>query len=242
MRKPYPVLLLMLLLGVLIAPAYAYNSVYGGKINNFSNEPTTGTAFAATANMKAKQTDAGGSVTKIKSFYGVTKLEENLTFPYYNSWTEVVANTFSPKVKSTDNPGLTTALAAKSITVATPTMQSGTSSPRGLGVWIDFNNDKDFADAGEFVYASPSYSINNFYASITIPATATLGATRMREKCKSNSTVTSAESCLSMAYGEAEDYTITISTNVAPTVNIYKPGISSAYYAPATLNIIAEAA
>lgn len=93
-------------------------------------------------------------------------------------------------------------------------MQSGSNHSQGFGVWIDYNKDKDFDDAGEFVYASPSYSTSVFTTNITIPGTATLGTTRMRVRCKYNGTVTSTESCSSMQYGEAEDYTITIaSTN-----------------------------
>ncbi|PSR55170.1 hypothetical protein AHMF7605_17475 [Adhaeribacter arboris] len=91
------------------------------------------------------------------------------------------------------------------------TMQAAADYAEYFGVWIDYNNDKDFDDAGEFVYASPADGANLFSATITIPATATLGSTRMRVRSKYSGPVfTNYESSASFEYGEAEDYTITI--------------------------------
>lgn len=74
---------------------------------------------------------------------------------------------------STDT-GNVTAGGAYPITL-TPT----TSFVQGFGVWIDYNADGDFADAGEFVFSSaPSTSPQN--GNITIPFLATVGNTRMR--------------------------------------------------------------
>ncbi|MBF9239893.1 IPT/TIG domain-containing protein [Hymenobacter sp. BT683] len=97
--------------------------------------------------------------------------------------------------------------------------------PEGFGVWIDYNNDQDFADAGEFVYASPTAGASLFTASILVPATATVGATRLRVRCKYSGVIASTESCTSITYGEAEDYTITITelATAAPTVASFTP-------------------
>jgi hypothetical protein len=101
-------------------------------------------------------------------------------------------------------------------------MQSGSSWAQGFGVWIDYNNDKDFDDAGEFVYASPSASTSLYTTTLTIPGSAIAGATRLRVRCKYNDVVTSAEPCSSFSWGEAEDYTITIA-NASPTITTFLP-------------------
>lgn len=82
--------------------------------------------------------------------------------------------------------------------------------PVGYGVWIDFNNDADFSDPGEFVYGSPTYGSGTVNGTITIPSTASLGNHRMRIRAKDFGTVNATESCTTFYYGEAEDYTITI--------------------------------
>jgi hypothetical protein len=86
---------------------------------------------------------------------------------------------------------------------------------QGFGVWIDYNNDNDFDDAGEFAYASPSAATSSFSATVTIPATASPGQRQMRVRSRPNGTFTGTQSCAAFTYGEAEDYTITInpSTN-----------------------------
>ncbi|QMU26719.1 GEVED domain-containing protein [Adhaeribacter radiodurans] len=92
-------------------------------------------------------------------------------------------------------------------------MQSGAFAEY-FGVWIDYNQDKDFDDPGEFVYASPSTGTGVFTGNITIPATATLGATRLRVRSSYEEPMTSTKSCKDILSGEAEDYTITITQSV----------------------------
>jgi len=85
---------------------------------------------------------------------------------------------------------------------------SGSAYTEYFKVYIDYNNDKDFADAGENVYTS-SGSTSTVSGSITIPSTATSGTTRMRVMMSDASI---ASSCGSMNYGEAEDYSVNITT------------------------------
>lgn len=81
-----------------------------------------------------------------------------------------------------------------------------------LGIWIDFNADGDFADAGERVYNATTAAVSH-NAPITIPATATLGKTRMRISCTYTTNPT-ADGCGTYNYGETEDYDITITVAV----------------------------
>ncbi|MDQ4139946.1 MAG: T9SS type A sorting domain-containing protein, partial [Bacteroidota bacterium] len=100
----------------------------------------------------------------------------------------------------------------------TLSVKSGADYPEGFGVWIDYNNNNDFSDAGEFVYQSPTAIVGVTYTGkITIPAKVTPGARRMRVRAQYNTVVESRQSCTAFEYGETEDYTITIAPPVANT-------------------------
>ncbi|OYU79873.1 MAG: secretion protein [Flavobacterium sp. BFFFF1] len=101
---------------------------------------------------------------------------------------------------------------AYTITV-TPTWTS-TAYPEGYGVWIDYNKDGDFADAGEQVWTLAASTTTPVSGSFTVPATATLGATRMRVSMKYNAVPTS---CEAFSYGQVEDYTVNIQAGSADT-------------------------
>jgi hypothetical protein len=74
-------------------------------------------------------------------------------------------------------------------------------------VWIDYNRDGDFTDAGETVATTTSSGIAAVTASFTVPATASLGKTRMRVAMRFDATPLP---CGSYSYGEVEDYSVTI--------------------------------
>ncbi|HEY9114115.1 MAG TPA: GEVED domain-containing protein [Bacteroidales bacterium] len=77
-----------------------------------------------------------------------------------------------------------------------------------LSVWIDFNRDGDFDDTGEQVVCDPDdYGEGTF--DVTIPITASLGATRMRVKTKYIGSDCGSP-CGSTSNGEVEDYTLNI--------------------------------
>jgi len=77
-----------------------------------------------------------------------------------------------------------------------------------LAVWIDFNRDGDFSDAGEQVVCDiDNYGEGTF--NVTIPADASLGSTRLRVRTKYIGSDCGTP-CGSTANGEVEDYTINI--------------------------------
>lgn len=93
----------------------------------------------------------------------------------------------------------------------------------GLGVWIDFNQNSSFADAGEYFSFGNNIIANSINTiTITIPAGATIGTTRMRVRYGRQTNVSSNSSCsMNGTYGETEDYGITIINSipcVSPTV------------------------
>jgi uncharacterized repeat protein (TIGR01451 family) len=70
-------------------------------------------------------------------------------------------------------------------------------------VWIDFNRDGDFDDAGEMVLED--HGTGTISGTITIPATAGVGATRMRIAMQDGQY---ADPCGTFQYGEVEDYLV----------------------------------
>jgi hypothetical protein len=82
----------------------------------------------------------------------------------------------------------------------------------GTKIWIDFNDDADFLDAGEQVYYGLSTNANptTLTGSFSIPLTAPLGAHRMR--IGGSDTDAGVDPCYSSTYATFEDYTI----NIAP--------------------------
>jgi len=83
---------------------------------------------------------------------------------------------------------------------------SGTTYPEYFRVYIDYNGDLDFVDAGELVYSSPATSAA-VTASVTIPTTAITGNVRMRVMMKDGAIT---GPCEAFTYGEVEDYTLSI--------------------------------
>jgi hypothetical protein len=84
---------------------------------------------------------------------------------------------------------------------------SGTTDTFGFNIWIDWNNDLDFDDANEKVYASGAY-ITGVTDDFTIPAATPSGSYRMR--IRADYFDTDPDPCGAISYGEAEDYTLTI--------------------------------
>lgn len=83
-------------------------------------------------------------------------------------------------------------------------------------VWIDYNHDGDFADAGEQVFsAGPTTSAVS--GNITIPVTATNETTRMRVSMRYNATP--ASSCGTYENGEVEDYALNIKCNLVTSTS-----------------------
>ena len=77
-------------------------------------------------------------------------------------------------------------------------------------VWIDYNKNGVFTDAGEQVVSTNFTTAGNTNATFTIPNTALLGTTRMRVSSKYGAYPTP---CETFTYGEVEDYTINITAS-----------------------------
>jgi hypothetical protein len=86
-----------------------------------------------------------------------------------------------------------------------------------LWVWVDWNNDTDFTDAGEQVLNSATGSTLQYNVNVTPPPSAIIGEVRMRIRYEVVSQPTfTASPCGASSFGEVEDYTIVVQdANVA---------------------------
>jgi GEVED domain/Secretion system C-terminal sorting domain len=94
-------------------------------------------------------------------------------------------------------------------------------------IYIDWNGDFDFVDAGELVLASGfAASGGNYTMSITCPLTATVGTTRMRIKADYYNNFGGGP-CASSNETETQDYAVVITAaapgSVSGTINAYQP-------------------
>jgi hypothetical protein len=112
----------------------------------------------------------------------------------------------------------------------TPGFNGGT-YPEYWRIWVDLNNDKDFADTGEMLYDAGSTSTTARTGSITVPTTATATVTRMRISMKYNAAPTA---CETFSYGEVEDYQVTL--GAATCGNPASLSVSGITSSGATLN------
>jgi hypothetical protein len=92
-------------------------------------------------------------------------------------------------------------------------------------IFVDFNQDGDFLDAGEFVYNQPVGVSGNHTktGSFLVPANATLGTTRMRVVNAESGPTTTNYAHNVYYYGETEDYCFTV-TLPPPCAGTPTPG------------------
>lgn len=179
----------------------------------------SGLTAATTYSFYVVAKDAAGNQSAASNTVSVTTLSTSLT--YCTSQGNSVADELIGRVQfgtinnaSTGGTGYTnfTAIStnvtkgsAYTITI-TPTW-TGTVYNEGYAVFIDYNQDGDFADSGETVWTKTASKTTPVSGSITIPASALTGSTRMRVSMKYNGVPTS---CETFSYGQVEDYTVNI--------------------------------
>lgn len=91
-----------------------------------------------------------------------------------------------------------------------------TPGPAKIDAWIDFNQDKDWSDAGEQIFKITDVIAGNNTLQFTVPATATLGNTYARFRLSRNGNVALFGKVVG---GEVEDYMVEITDQtVTPTL------------------------
>jgi bacillolysin len=109
---------------------------------------------------------------------------------------------------------------AQSTTVAAGSQQTisfsvgftSTSYTEYWKIFIDYNQDGDFTDAGEAIVSTSSSSDGTLSSTFTVPSTAKTGTTRLRVLVTDTDATTS---CGTYGYGETEDYSLSITSGAA---------------------------
>lgn len=207
----------------------------------------TGTTYTATGltastaySFKVRARDAAGNLSAESNIVNVTTLANSVT--YCASQGNSTADERIGRVQfgtinnaSTGTAGYEnfTAISTNIVrgtanTISITPTWTGTVYSEGYAVFIDYNNDGDFADSGETVFTRTATTATPISGSFTIPSTTTLGAKRMRVSMKYNGVPTS---CEAFSYGQVEDYTINV-TSSAKEIDTTTPLTFSLYPNP----------
>ena len=119
-------------------------------------------------------------------------------------------------------------------------VQCGPEYQEGFKIWIDWNNNQSFADAGELVYSSGFASINVFNTVITVPSGASVGVKRMRVLCSYDDVPQTDDGCiLGQYFGECEDYNFEVlgSANTPPTITAIADTVGCGTFGPLSFTI-----
>ncbi|MBV1889228.1 MAG: choice-of-anchor D domain-containing protein, partial [Proteobacteria bacterium] len=153
----------------------------------------------------------------------------------YNTGTrQVIFNTINNSTPAEDNDysdftGISTTVTQSSSYNLTVNVNTDGNYTLHTFVWIDWNQDADFLDAGESFDLGTAINVANGATSaspysITIPGTSTTGTTRMRVSTKYNADPTSCETGFD---GEVEDYSIIIvAAGPTPEINLVGNAVS----------------
>ncbi len=105
-----------------------------------------------------------------------------------------------------DFTNLSTNLSGSTAITITPAW-TATVYSEAYSVFVDWNRDGDFNDAGEIAFSRSASTATPISGTITVPAGASQGPTRMRVSMKYNALPTA---CESFQYGEVEDYIVNV--------------------------------
>ncbi|MBR9913481.1 MAG: DUF5011 domain-containing protein [Algicola sp.] len=192
----------------------------GNLISNVSNTTYQVTGLLPSTNygfyVVAK--DAAGNSSSQSNSVNVTTLDAQVS--YCNSASTNVNDEYISRVQlnTIDNSSgpqfysdftniTTTVTKGTQYTISVTPTWTGTVYNEAYAVWIDYNKDGDFDDAGEQVWTQSPTQATPVSGTFTIPASAVENSTRMRVSMKYNAIPTS---CETFTYGEVEDYTLII--------------------------------
>ena len=215
--------------------AYRLESVYLSANSTYANARTYGiqaaTDLYGAGSPEVIATTNAFYAVGVGSAYGVLNYcvsKGNSVADEYISKVQLgtINNTTTGGSGYTDYTSISTNLSkgvSSTITI-TPTWP-GTKYNEGYAVWIDYNKNGDFSDAGELVWSKTASQTTPVSGSFTVPTSATTGATRMRVSMKYNAIPTQ---CEALPYGEVEDYTVNITAGAADTTAPSAPSTLSA--------------
>ena len=206
------------------------NGVVIGSTTSATTFAVTGLTASTTYTFNVRAKDAAGNISANSNTVSVTTLAvATVTYCTASANSTVDERIGRVQLGTINNPSTGTAgyedFTALSTNLVRGTSNTITITPswtstiysEAYRVYIDYNKDGDFVDAGESVYSRARTTTTPISGSFTVPTTATLGATRMRVIMRYNTTPTT--SCGTFDYGQVEDYTVNITSTAREDVS-----------------------
>ena len=204
----------------------AGTNLYGSSATTSFN--VTGLVGSNTYTFVVKAKDAAGNLSAISNVVTFSTPTGSVTYCASTSSNTADERISKVVLGSINNPSTATSgyenFTSKSTDLSRGASNTITITPfwtstvysEGYAVWVDYNKNGLFTDAGELVFSKPTSTATSASGSFTVPATAALGSTRMRVSMKYNGIPTA---CESFTYGQVEDYSVNI-TAVVPIATI----------------------
>jgi nitrous oxidase accessory protein NosD len=120
-------------------------------------------------------------------------------------------------------------------------VSSTSSSPAHVGIYVDWNQDFDFFDPGEYYYLGYNQAASGttvLTGNISVPITAQTGPTRMRVLMRYGTLGFPTDPCWNSSLGETEDYTVFVSSSASQDIGVVSIDSPSVFCA-GTENILA---
>ena len=177
-----------------------------GDCNTYSNVATFTTGLVYCIPSYASPCDDGTALV-VDEFVltgaasNISNVNSNCSVAGYGNFTAL---------SCTVNAGSSYAVVAKAVS------GGGSYFPSYVAMWADWNHDGDFVDAGETVVATGSVMAPTFSGNIAVPVGAMNGATRLRVRAYDQANACAITACNQCVFGEAEDYTLTVTGGVTP--------------------------
>ena len=222
-----------------VLPAGTYGNITGATSSTYAATQTVATGYRCII------TCSSAPVTTTATAVNVTMNAPSACYcpasVAFGGDTDIGNVTFGTLNNGSATPILSNPLAIGTYTdntaIAAPSVARGTSVPLSLSqitsdatfytaifaVYIDYNQDGDFADSGELAFSSTALTSGTAATqtgTVFIPTNATVGNTRMRVLLNEATSVTPVvPSCnpLLAGFGEVEDYTVNITAGTACT-------------------------
>ena len=121
---------------------------------------------------------------------------------------------------------------------ATVTLDFGADGVQNSAVWIDFNQDGTFSASEYFTQGTTVGANGTAFIPVVVPATATMGNTRMRVRGGDDLQPTATQACgaTGSTFGEAEDYLVNITAACTATSAAFSYGSTSSFCTSGTTN------
>jgi M6 family metalloprotease-like protein len=195
--------------------SWAWTFTGGTPSSSTAQNPTITYNTAGTYTVSLTATNSAGSDSETKTAYITVSVNtityctssgNNYSYEYVSRVIVGSLDNSSGAAGYTDFTGISSNLTKGAyVSVSLVPGFTGSTYTEYWKVWIDYNHDGDFDDAGENVFSKSGSSTVS--GNFTVSTSAVTGATRMRVSMKYSGY---AATCGTFTYGEVEDYTVNI--------------------------------